>query len=211
MKKLLSTLFLAVALFSADIVHAEKNLRRYLELEGKIFQTGFDAKGTQSYMDSALIVVVNTVTGTSDSLFSGESGAYIFRLPLNNDFMITVSRSGFVSKRLHVNTQVPLFTTGYYGIEFELDLYKSISGLDVSALLDQPIADISFHTNKKSFDYDRAYTDQVNRGLKKMYTAYYLHRLIPIVTVKKPVAMANGNVSKRKGKALRISSGKIRR
>ena len=210
MKTLLKVTLIILLVFSFGGANAEVTMRRYFELEGKIFQTGLDAKATEKYMDSARIIIQESEGGACETLFSAESGSYIFRLPLNNIYVITICKEGFLSKKLSVNTYVPLFTKGFYEMEFELGLFKSIEGLNVSALLDRPVADISYNSKKKNFDYDRNYTDQVNRGLKKVYTAHYLHRPIPVVVLKNPrdSKAANSKIGEKR-KALRIFSGKI--
>lgn len=164
--------------------------RRYLSLTGSIYQTGFDAQGTEKYLDSARIVITDLETGAADTFYSAESGAYDLRLPLNNLYRITVSQPGFLSKMIDVDAHAPLFTRGSYTIEFELSLYKDISGLDVSGLLQEPVAFVKYNSKNKTFDYDHAYTDQVNRNLKKVYTAYYRGQKIAVGGLKKPVHVA---------------------
>ncbi|MBI3511727.1 MAG: carboxypeptidase regulatory-like domain-containing protein [Bacteroidetes bacterium] len=207
MKKFLYTLLI----LAGSGMIGKMNAARYLELSGKIFQTGFDVTGTEKYLDSARLIILNTGSGRSDTFLSAESGEYIFRLPVNNNFLITISHKGFVSKKISADTHVPVFTTGYFGIEFELALFKSVPGPDIS-LLETPIAAISYSRGKKCFDYNHNYTDQVNCEVKKQYTAYYQHR--PMPAARKPVAQENTFVKHNKGgkkKALRISKGKIKK
>ncbi|HTL82904.1 MAG TPA: carboxypeptidase-like regulatory domain-containing protein [Bacteroidia bacterium] len=204
MKRFYHTLLFALALVTANNAHGAQSMKRYFEMEGKIFGTGFDASGAEKYMDSAMIIVTDMDGNQNDTMFSAESGQYIFRLPLDNEYTVTVMKDGFLSKKIHISTYVPLFTTGYFGMEFEMSLYKSIPGLSIS-FLDEPVADIRFNHHKKEFDYDRAYSDQVNRNMKKIYYAYYHNQAITVVSMKKPVKKAHSSKG-RKSRGVKIYS-----
>ncbi|HET6989954.1 MAG TPA: hypothetical protein VFJ43_01465 [Bacteroidia bacterium] len=146
--------------------------KRFLQFEGRIFQTGMDVRCSKKILDSAFIFIYDEKKMTTDTVMTSYQGNYGFRLPLNSQFMITVSKKGFVSKKLHANTHVPVFSKGENTMEFEMDLYKEVKDIDVS-ILDKPVADIYFNSKSKSFDYNRTYTDQVNRKLKTSYSVYY--------------------------------------
>ena len=186
MKKPFPQLLLILLALTTGILKAERPARRFLELKGTIYATGLDAAGKTTYMDSAMIVVANTDTKETDTFFSAESGEYIFRLPLDNQYRISVSRDSFLTKQLEVNTYVPLFSSGSYSIEFEMNLYHTLPGI-VIPFAGQPVANIVFNSRRKTFDYNHAYTDQYNRNLKKIYAAYYYHRPLPAASLKLPV------------------------
>lgn len=158
--------------FSYNLFLANVKAKRFLGFEGKIYQTGLDVRCTKKTLDSALVIIFDEGERTTDTLLFTEDGNYDFGLPLNSQFMVTVCKSGFVSKKLHVNTNVPKFYKEETTMEFEMDLYKKIDEVDAS-ILDNPIAEIYYDTQTKDFDYDKIFTDDVNRKVKSAYVEYY--------------------------------------
>jgi hypothetical protein len=158
--------------FSYNLFFDHVKAKRFLGFEGKIYQTGWDARCTKKVLDSALVVIFNEGDCTTDSLLFTEGGNYDFGLPLNSQFMVSVCKSGFVAKKLHINTNVPRFYREETTMEFEMDLYKKIDAVDAS-ILDNPVAEIYYNVQLKDFDYDKAFTDEVNRKVKTAYEEYY--------------------------------------
>lgn len=188
-----------LSLFSFTNLNAERQLHRFLEFSGIIYKTGFDAKGTEKFLENALVVVANEETGTADTIYSGDNGEYYFRLPLDNMYMITVSKDSFATKKIHVDTHLPLFAKGKHSMEFELSLYNVVPGMDYS-LLNEPVAQIRFDKDRKGFDYDHAYTDRLNRDLKKMYFVYFTKNVI----VKAPERKTKAVVSMKKKRKAKV-------
>ena len=92
------------------------------------------------------------------------SGDYSFNLPLGGDFLVTVSKDGYVSKRFSVSTLgVPpeKAEMKFPVIQADMGLNKRMEGVDYS-LLNQPINKYNYNPTKDNFEYDKNYLDQSN-------------------------------------------------
>ena len=158
--------------FSYNLFFDHVKAKRFLGFEGKIYQTGLDVRCSKKILDSALIIIFDEGERTTDSLLFTENGNYDFGLPLNSQFMVSIYKNGFVTKKLHINTNVPKFYKEETTMEFEMDLYKKIDEVDVS-ILNNPVAEIYYNVQLKDFDYDHVFTDEVNRKVKSAYVEYY--------------------------------------
>lgn len=146
----------------------------YLELRGNVRHL----KGTENEkpneikpLDSTLITIYNGDVPYSE-LWTNKKGKCSFRLPLDKSFKIEVSKPGFVTKHIAVNTRVPFDNKGTYTFTFDVELFEVVKGLDVS-VLNNPIAKVSYRVSEECFAYDVAYTSRINADLKKMYKNYY--------------------------------------
>jgi hypothetical protein len=100
--------------------------------------------------------VVNTIT-------TDGSGRYAFELPLGGDYLVTVSKEGYIAKKFTVNTQgVPpeRATTKFPIIQASLGLFKKMEGIDYSAL-NQPLNKYKYSGEADNFEYDGAYLEQM--------------------------------------------------
>lgn len=148
----------------------------YLELTGRVRQMKnlTNNKGDNPWLDSAVVTIYND-TSLYSQLITNNRGRCSFKLELNKSYLIKVSKQGFVTKIIEVNTAVPKFRIALYEFEFDVDIFESIQDLDVS-ILEKPIARVMYSPSENSFVYDIAYTNKVNDALKIMYHNYYLLR-----------------------------------
>ncbi len=97
------------------------------------------------------------------SVTTDGTGKYSFDLPLNADFVVSVSRPGFAAKKYSISTRgVPpeRATSKFSTIDASLSLFEKIEGVNYSAL-DQPLNKYYYSGSKENFEYDKAYLDQM--------------------------------------------------
>jgi hypothetical protein len=147
------------------------NPRYYLLLDGVVYQSAVSENGKQKPLDSVLIRVLNETDFSMDYRYT-KKGKCALKLPLGKKYTIEFSKRGFVSKIIEVNAVVPRYDTFVSVFPFDIDLFQEIDGLDV-AVLNEPIAKITFNNFNKTFDYDYNYTAKINNNIKKLYGEFY--------------------------------------
>lgn len=157
-----------------DSMPGVKGAKEYLEMRGVVKSARTTAKGSEAPMDSAVIRIYSDTTKPALlTVYTEKKGKCEFRLPLNKRFFIHISKKGFVTKIIEVNTKTPANKKGIYIFPFSADLFKNVYEVDFS-ILKRPIARVTYSTTHSQFDYDYAYTDRVNAQLKGVYSDYFL-------------------------------------
>ncbi|HEU4716361.1 MAG TPA: hypothetical protein VFU15_00930 [Bacteroidia bacterium] len=110
----------------------------------------------------------------ADSSFTCPDSLEKFILPFGNDYVISIGKSGYVTKRFGVSTKnIPekREKEPFNEMLVETSLFRLIPGSDYSCL-DNPVAKIYFNAapDVDDFDYDRAYTDSVSRCIQRLMT-----------------------------------------
>ncbi len=100
------------------------------------------------------------------------NGKFKFSLDPNTDYVITITRNGYIMKKFAINTtnvSEERGNAGFGGMDIIVVLFKTYPGLDYSCL-DKPIAKISYNSAKdvEDFDYDRAYTASIQACIEKL-------------------------------------------
>jgi hypothetical protein len=144
-----------------------------LEMQGIVKQSGSDEYSSEYVLDSAVVSVFNETKKTTDSSFSDKEGKCNINLPLNNEYMIRITKKGFLTKILKIDTRIKRHKKHRYVFPFDIDLFRKIEGVDVSYLLKDPIACVHFNSNEKYFDYNYNHTNLVNEKIRKVYADYY--------------------------------------
>lgn len=154
-------------------------------------------KEENAWLDSALITIYQNNVPYSE-IWTNKKGKCSFKLALNKAYLIEVSKEGYVTKRIEVLTKVP-DQKEYYTFEFDIDIFESVKGLNVS-VLDKPIAKVTYNFLEERFGYDVPYTNKINGELKKMYKNYYLLQKTIADSVAKVDLKAKGSAQKSNGK-----------
>lgn len=141
-------------------------------MRGIVMQSKKSEKGEAKLLDSANINIYNGDHKLLVTFTSSRKGKCDFRLPLDKKFIIEVTRKGFVTKFLEVDSKVPKEKKAAYIFPFSIDIFEDVKGLDVS-ILKKPIAKINYSFSMDHFAYDYSYTDRINKGLEKMYKDFY--------------------------------------
>ena len=145
---------------------------QYLEIKAAVRQTKGDDKNSEiKPLDSVLVTIYNGDIPYSE-IWTNKKGKCSFKLPLDKNLTIELSKKGFVTKFISVNTKVPFDDRTAFNFSCDVDIFEDINGLDVS-ILKSPIAKITYSPSLATFQYDIGYTSKVNVELKKMYKKYY--------------------------------------
>ena len=149
-----------------------KDKKEYLELKALINFLKPTLKNSKSALDSAVIKVYQNDKRYA-TYYSNVKGKCSFTLPLDeNSYKIEITKKGFVTKFIEINTKVNKGKKGEFIFPFEMDLFMQAFGLDIS-ILKQPIAKIKYNALYNQFDYDFHYTNSINAELKKLHENYY--------------------------------------
>ncbi|MEZ4721851.1 MAG: hypothetical protein R2813_08260, partial [Flavobacteriales bacterium] len=105
---------------------------------------------------------------------TGKNGRFDLLLDFGHEYIIEVSKSGFVTKKMYVNTMKVPDDEQAWGYEyggFTVDLFKQINGVDFE-ILNKPVAKIYYDPNVQNFDYDKAYTKEIKAQLDELIEEY---------------------------------------
>jgi len=144
----------------------------YLEMLGNVKQAKEWEKGALKNLDSAKFTVYTQENEIYQEAYSNWCGMCMIKLPVNRQFRIVVTKKGWVSKIITVDSRVTDKKLKRYRLPFEIDMFEYIPELDASVLQD-PIAGVVYNEYLNCFDYNFEYTDEVNDRLKKLYSDYY--------------------------------------
>lgn len=157
------------AITKADSAKAKEH---YLEIKATVRQSKGEEKDAEAKpLDSVLITIYNGDIPYTE-LWTNKKGKCTFKLPLDKNLSIVVSKKGFVTKSISVNSKAPFDDRDAFNFSCDVDIFEEINGLDVT-VLQSPIARITYSPSLATFQYDISYTNKVNVELKKMYKKYY--------------------------------------
>lgn len=165
---------LSESLYSFKRYHPEKNNINCLEMYGNVKESKNWETWPLKNIEDAEIIIFNTEYKVLEKLHSDKIGMCVMKLSLNDQFIIRVSKEGYITKTIHVDTRLSETKLAHYYINFEIDMFEDIPGLDVN-ILTKPIAIVSYNNYLNCFDYDFNVTDAINEKLKKKYLVYYKH------------------------------------
>lgn len=164
-----SRLFIVVVLcFFSTILSAQENWE--FIFGGRVTEFS-EEKQKDVALDMAMITVYkgSVIVSTTNTQSNGK---FKCRIPGNGDYTVTITKSGYITKRFAINTmnvslERSAFPFGQFDVEVEL--FKIFPGLDYS-VLDKPIARIIYNPapNIDDFDYDKVYTDKIRAELEKL-------------------------------------------
>jgi hypothetical protein len=170
-----------ISSFAAEDKHTftfatEDTINYYLEINGnvrhRLLKNAMDNSGDNPWLDSAVVTVYMNNAIYTKSLTT-KRGKCSFKLSLDRQYLIEISKPGFVSKRFEINTKVPGDKKDAFDFDFDMDIFEKVEGLDVS-VLDKPIAKVLFDVPNNQFMYDMAYTNRINSDIQLLYRNYYM-------------------------------------
>ena len=158
------TIILSILLivFSLSNASAQK-VKGYLALKGTI------KVERQNFAISKIKVFVD---GVQEKIYDADdAGRFAFNIDLNKHVVLEFVRQGYYSKKLEFNTHLPIEDVGIWNYKFSIELLPEVEGFDAS-ILNQPIGKIKFVDKIGDFDYDEAYTAEMQKRIKSMMKDY---------------------------------------
>lgn len=105
---------------------------------------------------------------------TGKNGRFDLFLDFGHEYVIEIEKSGFVSKKLYINTHNVPAEEQAWGYEFGgfiIDLFKDVPGIDYS-ILDKPVGKVYYDEVISNFQYDKAYTKEIQAEVKELEEKY---------------------------------------
>lgn len=87
---------------------------------------------------------------------TNSGGKFNFSFDANADYLIIVSKDGFVTKSIAFNTRVPSEAGPTWDFDFIVELFRDMPGLD-KGVYRNPVAKVYFNKAINDFDYDLDY------------------------------------------------------
>lgn len=161
------------ALITADSAIRRDPKKNYLEMQYLVRDSkGPDKADEKKTVKGVIIKVMNEKNYLVATYFTAKNGKCEFRLPLDKKFTLLISKTGYVTKIVEVNTIVPKDVSAAFIFPADIAIFQVVEGLNTS-ILNKPVARVQFNTMQRDFQYDIVYTNRVNSELKKMYKEYY--------------------------------------
>jgi hypothetical protein len=145
--KSLLLIFISVKSFSQSVT---------LDIEGNI--SCEDQKAARG-----AIVSVTRDGKPFTSFPTGADGGYFLYLPMGSDFVVDISKKGYVHKVFTVSTKnIPFESTlkKFSSIITDIELLEFAEGVDFS-ILDQPMNKYYYNPKKDDFEYDKEYLSEM--------------------------------------------------
>jgi len=121
-------------------------------------------------LEGAVVLLLEDGNKTDEIVTPG-NGDFSFSLSFNHEYIVVISKTGHASKKVSISTNnIPegTFEKKFVPvIEFDVELFEKIEGLDVS-ILDKPIAKWIFDTGENQFVHDAAYTKSIKAEADKL-------------------------------------------
>lgn len=152
--------------------YSDYSKRGYLELYGNVKEAKHWEVWPLKNIEGAEIVILNKEYEVIGNLHSDKEGLSFIKLPLNDQFILKVSKIGYITKTINVDTRGCKKKSASYYINFEIYMFEDIPGIDVN-ILTKPVANVRYNNYLSCFDYDFKVTDAINEKLKRKYLVYY--------------------------------------
>jgi tetratricopeptide (TPR) repeat protein len=155
-------IILSIFIFNLALLHKiySQDAERYLEINGT-------AELNLKPVSNAEITLYEEKSNIK-SVKTGSSGRFSFKLDMNKDYTIEVSKEGYVSKKIRFITKIPDEVTGIWVREFAIGLVKYCEGVNYSVLND-PVDVIKYSVRRQDFDSDKTFVYKVKPRLENLY------------------------------------------
>jgi hypothetical protein len=152
-------------LFCLKVIAQQKGAPMTVEVRGMVTENDKKLAG-------AVITIVEG--GNTVNTINSSDGRFDFHLDQDKDYMISFSKSGYITKKISFSTKNIPEERGKYGftpftIE-EVDIFPEIAGSDVDQILQQPVAKINYDQkyHNGDFNFDERYTESIQSILDKI-------------------------------------------
>ncbi len=161
---------IALAFFIAESINVNAQIdlpnvnfaKSIITISGRVNEEG------QELQNANVLLLNNNIPVTQ--ITTDEIGGFSFTLNTNNQYMLVFSKSGYVSKKILVNTENVPINTSILRSGIDVELFREIDGVDFS-ILNQPIGEFFYSPYKKNIDYDKNYTNSIREQLEALQNA----------------------------------------
>jgi len=144
----------------------------YLEMQCEVTEpTKENGKISSVVVPVVLFRIYDDKGALIKAIFADEKGKCKFRLGFQKKYKIIISRKGFYSKILSIDTKIPTDLNTAYIFPADITFYREQEKLDAK-IFKEPIAIIVFSSKTKQFEYDNLYSKKLDYDLKKIKTEY---------------------------------------
>lgn len=107
--------------------------------------------------------------GEKDRTVTTNLNKFSLELDLNENYVISFEKPGFVAKKLSFNTRVPADAVikGFTPFEFAVSLFKQYDDINI-VVFNQPVGVIRYESGLGDFDYDTDYTKSIQSQLQQV-------------------------------------------
>jgi hypothetical protein len=144
----------------------------YLKINAIIRDSKGPDKADEKTIKGVIIKVLNENDYLVASYFTDKKGKTNFSLPLDKKFKVLITKKGYVTKIVEINTAVPKEVNAAFIFPVDVAIFAEVKNLN-TGVLNKPIAKVQFNNMQKEFVYDITYTHKINGELKKMYKEFY--------------------------------------
>ena len=152
MKKYL--LFL-VSIFLPSFLFAQS-----LQLSGSVTIENASPEGAR------IIIYKNNTKLTQQDI--SKKGRFDIKLALDADYKITFEKSGYITKNISVNTEVPgeiiESNPNFPPIKLTINLLPQVNQVDLS-IFEQPVAILAYNYELDDFTFDKEYSDKIKNRI----------------------------------------------
>jgi len=162
-KRIIATILSVLFVIGSISISSAQKVTGYLALKGtvKVERENFAISKVKVYIDG-----VQTKIYDAD-----QSGKFAFNVDLNKQVVLEFVRQGYYSKKLEFNTNVQVEDVTIYNYKFSIELLPEVDGFNAS-IFDRPIGKIKFVDKIGDFDYDAAYTSEMQKRIKNLMKDY---------------------------------------
>lgn len=127
-----------------------------LQLNGNVTIENASSEGAR------IIIYKNNIKLTQQDI--SKKGRFDFKLALDADYKITFEKSGYITKNISVNTEVPgeiiESNPNFPPIKLTINLLPKVEQVDLS-IFEQPVAILSYNYELDDFTFDKEYSDKI--------------------------------------------------
>lgn len=105
------------------------------------------------------------------SVRTGSDGRFTFKLQVNKQYTIEISKNGLVSKNIDFNTSMPEEEKGMWTNEFSIGLVKYCEGVDYS-ILNEPVDIVGFDARRREFVSNEGYVARMRPRIQNVLANY---------------------------------------
>ena len=102
-----------------------------------------------------------------ESVITKTDGIVTFKLNPNTEYLMEISKEGYVSKRVSIVTRIPQYEKQQFEVAFSILLFVPCEGLDYS-VLQNPVLKIIYNDVKRDFLADKTYDELMRAKLEQL-------------------------------------------